>query len=284
MGACCSCVDQGSIEIIEQFGKFSRVAYPGFNCICMPCGEMVAGRLNMRIQQLDVSVETKTRDNVFVNLVVSVQYQVLKENVYDAFYKLTDSTSQIRSYVFDVVRSTVPKMNLDDVFVSKEEIALDIKNELTKSMGSFGFAIVQTLVTDIEPARKVKDAMNEINAATRLRAAAVEKAEAEKITVVKAAEAEAEAKFLAGQGIARQRQAIVAGLRESVLEFSSQVSNINNQEILSMMLMTQYFDTLKDVGTNSRNGTIFLPHQPGTIGDIASQIRDGMLQANAMHR
>lgn len=238
----------------------------------------------MRIQQLDVSVETKTRDNVFVNIVVSVQYQVLKENVYDAFYKLTDSTSQIRSYVFDVVRSTVPKMNLDDVFTSKEEIAMDIKNELTKSMGSFGFAIVQTLVTDIEPARKVKDAMNEINAATRLRAAAVEKAEAEKITVVKAAEAEAEAKFLAGQGIARQRQAIVAGLRESVVEFSSQVSNINNQEILSMMLMTQYFDTLKDVGTSAHNGTIFLPHQPGTIGDIASQIRDGMLQASSMQR
>ena len=207
---------------------------------------------------------------------------MLKENVYDAFYKLTDSTSQIRSYVFDVVRSTVPKMNLDDVFVSKEEIAQDIKQELTKSMGSFGFAIVQTLVTDIEPARKVKDAMNEINAATRLRAAAVEKAEAEKVTVVKAAEAEAEAKFLAGQGIARQRQAIVAGLRESVVEFSSQVQNINNQEILSMMLMTQYFDTLKDVGMSSRNSTVFVPHQPGTIGDISAQIRNGLLEATSV--
>lgn len=151
-------------------------------------------------------------------------------------------------------------------------------------MGSFGFAIIQTLVTDIEPAKKVKDAMNEINAATRLRAAAVEKAEAEKITVVKKAEAEAEAKYLAGQGVARQRQAIIAGLRESVVEFSTQVNNINNQEILSMMLMTQYFDTLKDVGTSAQNGTIFLPHQPGSVGDIAQQIRDGMLQASAMNR
>lgn len=175
-------------------------------------------------------------------------------------------------------------MNLDDVFISKEEIASDIKTELTKSMGSFGFAIIQTLVTDIEPAKKVKDAMNEINAATRLRAAAVEKAEAEKVTVVKKAEAEAEAKYLAGQGVARQRQAIVAGLRESVVEFSTQVDNINNQEILSMMLMTQYFDTLKDVGTSGQNGTIFLPHQPGSVGDIAQQIRDGMLQASAMNR
>eukprot|EP00210_Caulerpa_lentillifera_P008209 g7838.t1 len=284
MGACYSCVDQGSIEIVERFGKFNRVAYPGFNCLYCWLGEMVSGRLNMRIQQLDVTVETKTRDNVFITLIVSVQYQVLKENVYDAFYKLTDSTSQIRSYVFDVVRSTVPKMNLDDVFVSKEEIASDIKTELTKSMGSFGFAIIQTLVTDIEPAKKVKDAMNEINAATRLRAAAVEKAEAEKITVVKKAEAEAEAKYLSGQGVARQRQAIIAGLRESVLEFSTQVDNINNQEILSMMLMTQYFDTLKEVGTSGRNGTIFLPHQPGAIADISQQVRDGMLQATAMNR
>lgn len=235
----------------------------------------------MRIQQLDVACETKTRDNVFVNVVVSVQYQVQRETIYDAFYKLTDSNSQIRSYVFDVVRSTVPKMNLDDVFTSKEEIASDVKSELTKSMSSFGYAIIQTLVTDIEPAAKVKQAMNEINAATRMRQAAYEKAEAEKVKTVKAAEAEAEAKFLAGQGIARQRQAIVAGLRDSVLQFSNDVDGITNKEVMEMMMITQYFDTLKDVGTTGRSSAVFLPHQPSAVADVTAQVRNGFLQAAA---
>eukprot|EP00210_Caulerpa_lentillifera_P005786 g5532.t1 len=240
--------------------------------------------MNMRIRQLDVSVETKTQDNVFVHLVVSVQYQVIRDSIFDAFYKLTDSKQQIKSYVFDVVRSSVPKLNLDDVFISKEDIAGDIKQELTKSMGSFGFTIIQTLVTDIVPNEKVKNAMNEINAATRLRAAAVEKAEAQKITVVKNAEADAEAKYLAGQGIARQRQAIIAGLRDSVVAFHNSVPDIGNRDVMSMMMMTQYFDCLKDVGLHSKNGTIFLPHNPGAVGEIASQVRDGALQANAMSR
>lgn len=265
------------MQIVERFGKYDRVAAPGFNCL-IPCiGEYVAGTLSMRIQQLDVSCETKTRDNVFVNVVVSVQYQVLKESVYDAFYKLTDSPHQIRSYIFDVVRSTVPKMNLDDVFTSKEEIAVDVKTELTKSMGSFGYVIIQALVTDIEPAAKVKQAMNEINAATRLRSAAVEKAEAEKVKIVKAAEAEAEAKYLSGQGIARQRQAIVSGLRESVMEFASDVDGIDSKEVMQMMMVTQYFDTLKDVGTHSEGTSVFLPHQPGAVADVTAQIHNSFL-------
>ncbi|GMH42871.1 hypothetical protein BSKO_10790 [Bryopsis sp. KO-2023] len=272
MGVCFSCVDQGTVQIVSRFGKFDRVAAPGCNPL-IPCiGETIAGTLSMRIQQLDVSCETKTRDNVFVNVVVSVQYQVLRECVYDAFYKLTDTRSQIRSYIFDVVRATVPKMNLDDVFTSKEEIAVDVKNELTKSMGSFGHIIIQALVTDIEPASKVKQAMNEINAATRLRAAAEEKAEAEKLKVVKSAEADAEAKFLAGQGIARQRQAIVSGLRESVMQFSSDVDGIDSREVMKMMMVTQYFDTLKDVGTHTGNNAMFLPHQPGAVGEVTAQI------------
>lgn len=284
MGLCYSCVDQGTVQIIERFGKFSRIGYPGFNCVCCLIGEFVAGKLNMRIQQLDVQCETKTKDNVFVNIVVSVQYQVQRETVYDAFYKLTDSVSQIKSYVFDVVRATVPKMNLDDVFTSKEEIASDVKSELTKSMGSFGYIIIQALVTDIEPAAKVKEAMNEINAATRLRQAAYEKAEAEKIRTVKAAEADAESKFLAGQGIARQRQAIVSGLRDSVLQFSSDVHGISNREVMEMMMITQYFDTLKDVGTTGRSSAIFLPHQPSAVADVTEQVRNGFFQASAAGR
>lgn len=284
MGLCYSCVDQGTVQIIERFGKFSRIGYPGFNCVCCLIGEFVAGKLNMRIQQLDVQCETKTKDNVFVNIVVSVQYQVQRETVYDAFYKLTDSVSQIKSYVFDVVRATVPKMNLDDVFTSKEEIASDVKSELTKSMGSFGYIIIQALVTDIEPAAKVKEAMNEINAATRLRQAAYEKAEAEKVRTVKAAEADAESKFLAGQGIARQRQAIVSGLRDSVLQFSSDVHGISNREVMEMMMITQYFDTLKDVGTTGRSSAIFLPHQPSAVADVTEQVRNGFFQASAAGR
>jgi regulator of protease activity HflC (stomatin/prohibitin superfamily) len=207
--------------------------------------------------------------------------QVRKENVYDAFYRLTDSKQQISSYIFDVVRATVPKMNLDDVFLEKEEIAKNIKEELTKSMSSFGFIIIQALVNDIDPAHKVKEAMNEINAAQRLRLAAVEKAEAQKVAVVKAAEADAEAKYLAGMGIARQRQAIINGLRESVKEFSSEVNGVNSHDALELMLVTQYFDMLKDVGMNSKSSTIFMPHTPGAVGEVSNQIRAAFLQANA---
>ncbi|KAK9918229.1 hypothetical protein WJX75_002408 [Coccomyxa subellipsoidea] len=278
MGLCYSCVDNASVEVIERFGKFHRIAQPGFNCVCCCLGESVAGSLSLRIQQLDVRCETKTKDNVFVNVVVSVQYQVEKENLYSAFYKLTDSRSQITSYVFDVVRATVPKILLDDVFTTKEEIAHSVKEELTKSMSSFGFMIIQTLVTDIEPDMKVRAAMNEINAAQRMRVAAMEKAEAEKVQVVKAAEGNAEAQYLAGMGVARQRQAIVNGLRDSIKNFSNDISDVGSRDVIEMMMITQYFDMLKDVGSSNRNSTVFLPHSPGNIADISAQIRNGFLQ------
>lgn len=281
MAGCFACIEQADLGIIERFGKFNRIAHPGFNVVCCCTGQRVAGVLSLRIQQLDVVCDTKTKDNVFVQIVVSVQYQVIKEAVYDAFYKLTDSSSQIRSYVFDVVRATVPNMLLDDVFTNKEEIALGVKDELTKSMTGFGYAIIQALVTDIVPDGKVRAAMNDINASQRLRVAAVEKAEAQKIQVVKAAEADAEAKFLQGQGIARQRQAIVNGLRESVLNFSNDVNDISSRDVIEMMMITQYFDMLKDIGMNSSGGTIFLPHSPGNVADVSSEIRNGFMQAQA---
>ncbi|KAK9808140.1 hypothetical protein WJX73_001299 [Symbiochloris irregularis] len=284
MGLCFSCIDNAQVGVVEKFGKYQRIAHPGFNCVCCCIGEAVAGTLSLRIQQLDVRCETKTKDNVFVNVVVSVQYQVVRDNLYDAFYKLTDSRSQITSYVFDVVRSTVPKIYLDDVFTTKEEIAHDVKEELTKSMSDFGFMIIQTLVTDIEPDMKVRAAMNEINAAQRLRLAALEKAEAEKVQVVKAAEADAEAKYLQGQGIARQRQAIVNGLRESVLNFERDVSDISSRDVIEMMMVTQYFDMLKDIGLSSKNSSVFLPHSPGNVGDVAGQIRNGFMQAAAIKK
>lgn len=278
MPLCYTCVDQSTVQIVERCGRFHRVAHPGFHCLLCLLGESISGSLSLRVQQLDVRCETKTKDNVFVQVVVSVQYQVTA--IYDAFYKLTDSRSQITSYVFDVVRATVPKIYLDDVFTTKDEIALDVMEELRKAMTSFGFTIIQTLVTDIEPDMKVRAAMNEINAAQRLRVAAIEKAEAEKVQVVKGAEADAEAKYLQGQGVARQRQAIVSGLRESVLTFERDVHDISSRDVIEVMMMTQYFDCLKDIGESRGTSTLFLPHSPSSMSDIASQVRNGFLQGN----
>jgi regulator of protease activity HflC (stomatin/prohibitin superfamily) len=236
-----TCVSQGTVEVIQRWGKFRKFAEPGCHCVCPCIGDAVAGKISTRIRSLDVSVETKTKDNVFVTIIVSTQFMVLKDasRMYDAFYKLTDSREQIRSYIFDVVRSTVPRINLDDVFTTKEEIAVEVKSMLEKAMTEFGYAIIQTLVTDISPDEKVKRAMNEINAAQRLRVAAQDKAEAEKIMVVTAAEADAEAKYLAGTGIARQRQAIMNGLRESVIHFHADVEGIDAGQVMEMMMMAR---------------------------------------------
>eukprot|EP00878_Enallax_costatus_P001263 GHUV01001407.1.p1 GENE.GHUV01001407.1~~GHUV01001407.1.p1 ORF type:complete len:289 (+),score=78.69 GHUV01001407.1:324-1190(+) len=282
MGACYSCPREETAALVERFGKYSHVAYPGCNCLNPLCGESIAGRVSLRVQQLEVKCETKTKDNVFVTLVVSVQYQVRREQIFDAFYKLTNSHTQISSYVFDVVRASVPKMILDDVFLEKEAIAMSIKQELTKSMGSFGFDILKALVNDIQPAPKVKEAMNDINAAQRLRIAAVEKAEAQKVRVVKEAEAEAEAKYLQGAGVARQRQAIVAGLQQSVRDFKESVTGVAAQDVLELMLVTQYFDMLKEVGANSKTNTVFTPSTTGTAGDILGEFRRSMLEANSV--
>ena len=280
---CFTCVPTGTIQVVSQCGRFKRFARPGCQPLNPCIGEGVEGALSTRIQSLDVSVETKTKDNVFVVIVVSTQYAVLPEDdrMYDAFYKLTDSRAQIRSYVFDVVRSTVPRIKLDDVFESKEEIASSVKEMLSKSMNEFGYQIMNTLVTDISPDSRVKQAMNEINAAQRARVAAQDRAEADKIMVVKAAEADAESKYLQGTGIARQRQAIISGLRESVVDFQEKIAGITAKDVLEMMMMTQYFDTMKEVGTHGGNSTIFVPSGPGAVAEATGAIRSGLLQANA---
>jgi regulator of protease activity HflC (stomatin/prohibitin superfamily) len=281
MGLCFSCVNQQTVGVIQRFGKFARMAESGCNCL-IPCYESVDGFVSLRIQQLDVSCETKTMDNVFVNIVVSVQYAALPDKLYDAYYKLTNIPEQIKSYVFDVVRSTVPKINLDDVFTTKEEIAQSVKNELTKSMETFGYQIIQTLVTDIAPDMRVKNSMNEINAAQRMRIAAKDKAEAEKIMVVKAAEGDAEAKYLSGTGIARQRQAIINGMQESMTQFTGEFKEVTASSVMDMIIVTQYFDTLKDIGASSKSNTVFIPSDPGNVSNISSQIRSGIIQGNAV--
>lgn len=272
-------VKQQTAAIVERFGKFQRIAGAGLN-FKIPFIDRIAGRLSLRVRQLDVRVETKTKDNVFVFVIVSVQYFVIPDKVVDAFYKLQNAEAQITSYVYDVVRARVPSISLDNVFETKDDIAQAVKLELEQIMDDFGYGIMKTLVTDIDPDAKVKSSMNEINAAQRLRVAAVEQAEADKIRVVKAAEGEAESKALQGKGIADQRTAIINGLKESVAVFQSDVQGTNAQDVMNLVLMTQYFDTLKELGLSSNNNTIMIPHSPAGMQDISEQLRNAMITAN----
>lgn len=276
-------VRQQTAAIVERFGKFKRIAGAGLN-FKIPFIDRIAGRISLRVQQLDVRVETKTKDNVFVFVIVSVQYFVIPDKVVDAFYKLQNADSQITSYVYDVVRARVPSITLDNVFETKDEIAQAVKIELEQIMDDFGYGIVKTLVTDIDPDANVKASMNQINAAQRLRVAAVEEAEAEKIRVVKAAEAEAESKALQGKGIADQRTAIVNGLKASVAEFQNGVQGTSAHDVMNLVLMTQYFDTLKDVGLSSNSNTIMIPHSPAGMQDISDQLRNAMITANEVSK
>ncbi len=272
-------VQQRTTAIVQRLGKFVREAGPGLN-VKVPFFDRVAGRVNLRVQQLDVEIETKTEDNVFVKMVVAVQFYVLAEKVYDAFYKLDDARRQITSYVFDVVRAQVPKIKLDDVFEKKDDIADIVKAELAQVMEGFGYGILKALVTDIDPDPKVKHSMNEINAAQRMRVAATEKGEADRILKVKAAEGDAQSKALQGRGIADQRQAIVAGLRDSVDEFQRSVPGTTAKDVMNLVLMTQYFDTLKEIGASSRSNTILIPHSPGSLASLSEQIRNAMIEAD----
>ncbi len=272
-------VRQQTNAVIETLGKFSTIAKPGLN-LKIPFIQRVAGRVNLKIRQLDVTVETKTNDNVFVKMIVSVQYFVLPDKVYESFYFLEDPEAQITSYIFDVVRARVPNLKLDDVFEKKDDVALAVKNELSEAMSEFGYGILKTLVTDIDPNAKVKEAMNQINAAERLREAATAKGEADKIIKVKAAEAEAEAKALSGKGIADQRLAIVSGLRESVEDFQNGVPGTSAQDVMNLILVTQYLDALKDLGINSNTNTIMIPHSPGAMSNITDEIRNAIIGGN----
>ena len=269
---CFACVPEKRVGIIERFGKFVSLAQPGFVCLPIPCILNMAGYVNMQVQQLNVKAETKTKDNVFVTIVVAVQYEVLPDRVYEAFYRLSNPAHQINSFVFDVVRSSVPKMELDELFLNKEHIANEVEAQLSQLMMNYGFRIRNALVIDIDPDSSVKMAMNEINANRRLRIAAQEKAEADKIMVVKRSEAEAESKYLAGKGIARQRQAIVEGLQSSVNDMTES-HGLSSKDVLELLLITSHFDMLEYVGKKGTDNTIFLNHNPGGIKATAEQIR-----------
>ena len=252
-------VKQQTAAIIETFGKFTSIRQSGFH-LKIPGVQRIAGRLSLKIQQLDVIIETKTLDDVFVKLKVSVQYKVIKDKVYDAFYKLDYPHDQITSYVFDVVRAEVPKMKLDDVFVKKDDIAIAVKSELNDAMMEYGYDIIKTLVTDIDPDPQVKEAMNRINASEREKIAAQFEGDAARILIVEKAKAEAESKRLQGQGIADQRREIARGLEESV-EVLNKVG-INSQEASALIVVTQHYDTLQSIGQETNSNLILLPNSP----------------------
>ena len=252
-------VKQQSAAVVERFGKFVSVRQSGLQ-IKIPIIDSVAGRLSLRIQQLDVVVETKTKDDVFVKLKVSVQFKVIKEKVYDAFYKLDNPGDQITSFIFDVVRAEVPKLILDDVFLKKDDIAIAVKSELQDAMSEYGFQIIKTLVTDIDPDAQVKESMNRINASEREKVAAQFEGEAQKILIVEKAKAEAESKRLQGQGIADQRREIARGLEDSVKVLNG--VDINSQEASALIVVTQHYDTLQSVGAESNSNLILLPNSP----------------------
>lgn len=262
-------VKQQTVAIMERFGKFHSVRQSGLN-VKIPFVDKIAGKLSLKIQQLDVIVETKTKDDVFVRLKISVQYRVLPTKSYDAFYKLDYPHDQITSYVFDVVRAEVPKMKLDDVFERKDDIAIAVKSELNEAMTDYGYDIIKTLVTDIDPDQQVKEAMNRINAAEREKIAAQFEGDAARILIVERAKAEAESKRLQGQGIADQRREIARGLEESV-DVLNKVG-INSQEASALIVVTQHYDTLQAIGEETNSNLILLPNSPQAGSDMLNNM------------
>ena len=259
--------------IVERFGKYNRIARPGLQFL-VPWCETVRF-IDLQVRQAAVNVETKTKDNVFVTIPVSVQYQVVEEKVFDAYYKLSDPQRQIESYVFNSILGHVPTLTLDEAFEQMQQISVAVKKDLDEVMDTFGYNILRALVTDIVPDAKVKAAMNDITAAQREQIAAQARGEADKILKVKQAEAEAESKALQGDGVARQRQAIIKGLQASVEQFKSAVEGSTARDVMAMVLLTQYFDTMREVGVMGKSATIFLPSSPGTVNDLMTQIMAG---------
>ncbi|WP_196895739.1 SPFH domain-containing protein [Aureivirga marina] len=270
-------VKQQTTAVIERFGRFRSIRHAGLQ-FKIPIIDRIAGRVSLKIQQLDVMVETKTKDNVFVQLKISVQFKISPDKVYDAFYKLQNPHDQITAYIFDVVRAEVPKMILDDVFEKKDDIAIAIERELKEAMLNYGYNIVKALVTDIDPDSQVKNAMNRINAAEREKVAAQFEGDAQRIRIVERAKAEAESKRLQGQGIADQRREIARGLEESVDTLNR--AGINSQEASSLIVITQHYDTLQAIGQDTNSNLILLPNTPNAASDMLNNLVTSMVAAN----
>ena len=270
-------VKQQTAVVLERFGKFLGIRSAGLQ-FKIPLVDRVAARLSLRIQQLDVIVETKTNDDVFVHLKISIQFQILAEKVYDAFYKLQNPHEQLTSYIFDLVRAEVPKMILDDVFEKKDDIAQAIQRDLKEAMLRYGYDIVKALVTDIDPDASVKEAMNRINAAEREKIAAQHEGDAQRILIVERAKAEAQSKRLQGKGIADQRREIARGLEESVDTLNK--AGINPQEASALIVITQHYDTLQSIGADSSSNLILLPNNPSAASSMLNDMTASLLAAN----
>lgn len=272
-------VKQQTAKVVERLGKFHSIRSAGLH-LKIPVIDKIAGKVNLRIQQLDVMVETKTKDNVFVDIKISVQYKVIEQSIYNAFYKLDNPTDQITAYVFDTVRAEVPRMKLDDVFERKDDIANALKRDLDEYMTEYGYTIIKALVTDINPDKQVKISMNRINAAEREKIAAEYDGEAERIRIVAKARAEAESKRLQGQGIADQRREIAKGLEDSVAVLNQ--AGINPQEASALIVITQHYDTLQAVGESTRSNLIMLPNNPSAASDMLTELIASMTTAQTM--
>ena len=265
-------VKQQSVAIIERFGRYEKISNSGIH-MRAPFGiDKIAARVQLRLLQSEIIVETKTQDNVFVTMNVATQYRVNENNVTDAYYKLMRPEAQIKSYIEDALRSSVPKLTLDELFEKKDEIALEVQRQVAEEMSTYGYIIVKTLITKVEPDAEVKQSMNEINAAQQKRVAAQELAEADKIKIVTAAEAEAEKDRLHGVGIAEQRKAIVDGLADSIKELKGANVDLTEEQIMSILLTNQYLDTLNNFADKEGNNTIFLPANPDGVENIRTQI------------
>lgn len=275
--SCYTCVEQSEVAVIESCGKYKESAGPGCTCLT-PCVDSVAGNVSLRLQEHQCVIESKTKDNVFVNVRLTIQYQVLPDKVFNAFYSLQNPLQQIEAYVFNSIRGKVPLYDIDALFLERSNLAAQLKEEVDDIMDAYGYDLANALITEIEPARTVRDAMNAIQMHQRLKAAAVDEAEAHKLRVVKAAEADAEAKRLSGVGLAEQRKAIVAGLQHSIENFQHGVSELSNDDVMSLLLLNQYFDTLKEVAQTASGSTLFLQHSGG-LEQVAAQMSSGIIHS-----
>mmetsp|Transcript_28691 Transcript_28691/g.40429 ORF Transcript_28691/g.40429 Transcript_28691/m.40429 type:complete len:304 (+) Transcript_28691:49-960(+) len=279
---CCACISEKEYGIIQNFGRFVKVASPGFTCLAWPC-ESLAGTVSTKLRQIVIRNEAKTRDNVFVIMNIAVQFLVNVEDIETAFYSMENPTLQIQSFVENSLRTIVPTMDLDHLFLEKQKISGEIKDDLAKAMAGYGYTIVDTLITDIEPERGVKAAMNRINESKRLREAAEFEAETAKLVEIKKAEAEAESKRLQGEGVAAQRKAILKGLQEGVDNLAHTIG-VTAEETMKYTMMAQYFDMLRDIGTSQNKATLFIPHSPSNVTDISGQLRSPMLETAAFNQ
>lgn len=274
-------VEQQTVRMVTRFGSFKRVAGDGPH-FRIPFVDGISRPLSLRTQQHNVAVDSITRDKVTLKLNVSVQFEVIAESAREAFYRLANPEQQIESYVFDAVRSTVPEMDLDEVFQNKNRIATAVERELRADMQQFGFRILKALVTEVTPDAKVVAAMNEINANQRLQVAAAAKGEAEKILIVKQAEAEAEQKRLRGEGVAAERTAIAKGIKESASLIKDALGQgLNPEHVMDILLTTQGYDAMRDIGGNAKATVVFLPNSARGMQELLSATTAGPIIANA---